>query len=106
MASDTVPRAAASRLLLQRRREQVHDHVEAFEQARAGWRQRDAARVADQKLRAELFFQLADLVAERGLADLQFLRRAAEIAAARHAGEIPQLAQFQPIAARDRTRER
>jgi hypothetical protein len=68
-----------------------------LEEDSARGRQRDGPLRAGQELHAELLFQPADLLAERGLHDVQALGGTAEVELFGHSHEVAQMAELHDL---------
>jgi hypothetical protein len=77
--------------MLARLRDEIDDHLRAFEQLRASARQPDTSPVAHEKRCAEFFLELRNLAAQGRLCDVQLGCSAAETP---HAGNVDERAQF------------
>src|SRR3954451_9931147 len=65
-----------------------------LEQRPSGDGEHDAARRAVEQPHAELLLELADLLADRGLGDVEAIRRTAEVQLLRDRDEVPQVTEF------------
>ena len=92
--NESKPQTTRHPRVIDRIAEGIHDHIDLLGENPASRCQSHISRIAVEQPNADSFFQLADLLAERGLADTKHFRRASEMQLVRDTPEISEMSDF------------